>query len=281
MAIIAKKTAKSGSRTYVIEAPDGTRREVPSVTTILGVIGKPALINWAASEERAACVEAAADLYDDLHGTPKLTRPVFITTMESRLGQVKAHKRATAKAMDIGSQVHGIIDHQLRQAMGQKVGPEPKLVDDALWAYMAWQDWALAAGIKPVFVEQQIWSFTHAYAGTMDLLAWVHGHLTLIDFKTSKAVYPEYKLQVAAYIRAVNEMGHGPVTRGAIVRLPKAQTDPAFEVVDIAEAEIAPLCAVFDHVHQLYLWQAARDAESLAAWKARKDAERQAEVGAA
>lgn len=263
MATIEKRTRKNGSRTYVIEG-----REYPSVTTILGVIGKPALITWAANEERAACVEAAADLYDDIHGTPKMARLVYVTTLEQRLGQVKAHKRAMQKAMDLGSQVHAVIEHQLRRAAGQKVGPEPKVDDDGMWAFMAWQDWAVASALKPVFIESTVFSVTHAYAGTADLVAWAHGQLTLIDFKTSKAIYPEYRLQVAAYIRALNEMGHGPVTRGAIVRLPKIQTDPAFEVVDILEDEIAPLCATFDHVHQLYLWAAAEGAKRQAAWRA-------------
>lgn len=255
---IEKKTQKSGSRTYVIDG-----REYPSVTTILSAIGKPALITWAANEERAACIEAAADLYEDIAGTPAMSRMVFLSTLDGRIGKVKAHKRASAKACEIGSQVHAAIELQHRKALGQAVGPEPKLSDEAMWAFMAWQDWALAGGIKPVFIEQTIWSPTHAYAGTMDLLAWVNGQLTLVDYKTSKGIYPEYKLQVAAYIRAMNEMGHGPITRGAIVRLPKATTDPAFEVLDITEDEIAPLCAVFDHVHQLYLWSAANEAERL------------------
>ena len=249
---------------------------MPSVTTILGVIGKPALITWAANEERSACVEAAADLYEDVAGTPKMARVVYVSTLQARLGQVKAHKRAAAKACDIGSQTHAVIEHQLRKAMGQREGPEPTLVDEAMWAFMAWQDWAQAAEIKPVFIEQVVWSASHGYAGTMDLLAWVRGHLTLIDFKTSKGIYPEYKLQVAAYVRAMNEMGHGPVTRGAIVRLPKTTTDPAFEVLDIDAGEMAPLCAVFDHVHQVYNWAAAHEAERLAAWKAKKAAEEQA-----
>lgn len=272
---IKKDTAKSGSRTYTI---DGVT--MPSVTTILGVIGKPALITWAANEERAACLEAAYDLYDDVHSTPRLDRMPFLAALESRLGSVKAHKRASAKACEIGSQAHAAIELQHRKAMGQATGPEPKLSDEAMWAFMAWEDWALNAGIKPVFIEQTIWSVSHRYAGTMDLLAWVNGHRTLVDYKTSKSVYPESKLQVAAYIRAMNEMGHGPITRGAIVRLPKATTDPAFEVVEIHEDELPGLCATFDHVHQLYLWASANEAERLAAWKAKKDADKAAEVAA-
>jgi hypothetical protein len=266
MATIEKRTKKSGSRTYVIEG-----REMPSVTTILSVIGKPALITWAANEERAACVEAAADLYEDVHGTPRMARTAYVSTLQARLGAVKAHKRQMQKAMDIGSQAHAIIEHQMRRASGQAVGPEPKVTDEAMWAFMAWQDWAVSAGVKPVFIEAVVYSPTHAYAGTADLLAWVNGQLTLVDFKTAKAIYPEYRLQVAAYIRAANEMGHGPVTRGAIVRLPKLQTDPAFEVQDIGEAEIAPLCATFDHVHQLYLWASAEEAARQAAWRAAQE----------
>jgi hypothetical protein len=263
---IEQRTRKSGSRTYLIGD-----REYPSVTTILSVIDKPALIAWAANEERTACLEAAANLYVDLHRTPLMDPLVYRATLEARLGQVKAHKRETAKAMDLGTQVHRAIEHQTRKTLGQRVGPEPALVDDALWAYMAWQDWAQTHAVRPVLIEQTVWSTAHGYAGTTDLVAWMDGRLTLCDYKTGKAVYPEARLQVAAYVRAINEMGHGPVTDAVVVRLPKVQTDPAFEVVTVTADELPELLAVFDHVHQLYLWSARENAKRLAAWQAARD----------
>src|SRR6185295_4143635 len=56
---------------------------LPSVTHILQVIGKPALINWAANQERTLVIEAAADLYEDVAKLAKqLPRSAYITTLQ-------------------------------------------------------------------------------------------------------------------------------------------------------------------------------------------------------
>jgi len=51
-----RKDGPSG-RFYEI---DGQR--LPSVTHVLSCIGKPALIAWAANQERTLCIDVAADL---------------------------------------------------------------------------------------------------------------------------------------------------------------------------------------------------------------------------
>lgn len=263
-------TRKNGSRTYRLE--DGT--ELPSVTTILSVIGKPALVNWAANTERALVMEAAADLYADIQQTPAMSRPTFIATLDRRIGAVKAHKRENEKATEIGGQAHKLIEWSIQKALGFTVGPEPRVRDEAMWAYMAFEDWARTHSVKPVLTEQMVWSRTHRYAGTLDLVAHVDGVLTLIDFKTSKGIYAEAHLQNVAYQVALAEMGHHVCEAGAIVRIPKNTNDPAFEVQHTPA--VSDLFPVFLSVRALYDWWAAEDAKSKAAWKARKDKERAA-----
>ena len=136
--------------------------------------------------------------------------------------------------------MHALIEWNLRQQLGQRVGPEPRVVDDAQWAFMAFQDWATSVQLKPLLIEQIVFSTTHGYAGTMDLLAEVKGVPMLIDFKTGKAIYAESALQSVAYQVALAEMGHTPAQGGLIVRLPKVQTDPAFEV-----GVVPPAAALF------------------------------------
>lgn len=228
VAAVKRKDTKVG-RFY--EVP-GLDEPLPSVTHILSVIAKPALINWAANQERTMVLEAAADLYEDIAGTPRMARPVYLTTLQRRLGKVKAHQRELAKAGEIGTQVHGLIEWEIRRSLGQKVGPEPRVTDKAQWAYMAFQDWAAQVGMKPIFIEQMIFSRKHGYAGTMDLLAEVEGIKTLVDFKTGKAVYGEAHLQNVAYQVALEEMGHQRAERGMILRLPKIESDPEFEAVE-------------------------------------------------
>src|SRR6187397_2612043 len=59
------RTTGTTGRFYDITHADGTTARYPSVTTILSAIAKPALVGWAAKEERLAVTEAAADLYAD------------------------------------------------------------------------------------------------------------------------------------------------------------------------------------------------------------------------
>lgn len=230
---------------------------LPSVTTILGCIGKPALINWAANQERNLVTEAATDLYVDLCKAKPMSRSAYVTTLAARIGQQKAHKRELDKASEIGTQAHALIEWNLRRSLDQKVGPEPRVVDDAQWAFMAFQDWAASVSLKPRFIEQTVFSRIHQYAGTMDLLAEVSGVLTLVDFKTGKSIYAEAFLQNVAYQVALDEMGHEKPAAGMIVRLPKVQTDPAFEVADVPPVD--ELFRIFLAVRQLWTWHHAQE----------------------
>lgn len=243
---------------------------LPSVTHILQCIGKPALINWAANQERTLVKDAAADLYEDLAKLPMpMGRSTYIATLEGRIGKQKAHRRELEKAGEIGTQVHQLIEWNLRKQLGQQVGPEPRVVDDARWALMAWQDWANSVDLIPKYIEQKVFSRVHGYAGTMDLLALVNGVEKLIDFKTGKAIYAEAFLQNAAYQVALAEMGHSSAPEGGlIVRLPKVQTDPAFEVADVPP--VTDLFPTFLAVKQLWVWWYAEEEKYRARVKAAK-----------
>lgn len=207
---------------------------VPSVTHVLSCLGKPALINWAASEERKLIIGAAADLYQDAHGTPLMLRAVYTDTLLKRVTKVKAHQRALAKAGEIGSQVHAMAEWFLRKELGQVVEAEPPLSPEARVAFNHFLAWVSQAKMKPLFLESSVWSRKYRYAGTLDVYGTINGKLAVIDFKTSSALYPEYHLQVAAYIQALREMQQGKPVTGYLVRFPKAPTD-TFEVQEVVD----------------------------------------------
>lgn len=271
---VATISAEAGKTPQRMDGPSGRfylvdGESLPSVTHILKVIGKPALINWAANQERTLVSEASADLYEDLARLEKpMPRTAYLTTLQARLGKVKAHKRELEKASEIGTQVHKLVEWKLRAQMGQSLGPEPRVVDDAQWAFMAWEDWAKSVNLQPKFIEQTVYSRVHGYAGTMDLLADVNGIETLIDFKTGKAIYAEAFLQNVAYQVALSEMGHGTVQAGAIIRLPKIQNDPAFEVGTVPPA--TDLFPTFLAVKELWKWWFAEEEKYRAKVKAAK-----------
>jgi hypothetical protein len=243
-----KRENRSGSRWYKIED-----KEYPSVTTILSVIGKPALIAWSGKVERELVTAASMSLYRDLHGTPKLSDIAYLTSLQTRLGLERAHVKELAKAGEIGTQAHSLIEWNLRAGMMESAGPSPRIGDKAMWAFMAWEDWKKSVNLKPIFIEQTVWSTQYGYAGTMDLFAEVNGVPTVIDWKTGKAIYPEAYLQNAAYRVALREMGHGDAVQGIIVRLPKNTEDPEFEAVIVPESE-ETLFDTFLHTFELWKW---------------------------
>lgn len=262
-----RKTNANGARFYTVEGV-----EMPSVTTILQVINKPALIKWAENTSKAAVMEAAADLYIDLgkmpKGSPPMTRASYVASLESRLGKQRATERESAKATEIGSQAHALVEWHVRRMLGQVVGPRPAATQPAEWAFMAFEDWANSVNFQPIYTEFTTHSMTHRYAGTADMLAMVNGRRVVLDLKTSKSVYAEYFLQIAAYARAVDEMGHGPVEGGIVLRLPKNETDPAFEAVETPA--IGPLFDTFLSVRQVWQWWHEAEQASRAAWMANK-----------
>lgn len=207
--------------------PPGER--YTSVTTILQAIGKPALVAWSAKVEREMVIEAAAELY----GRDKdMTSAAFILALQGLLGKEKAHSKELAKAGEIGSQIHELVEWSLRAELLQEVGKSPILSEQAQWAYQQFQRWRQGVKLKAISVETTVACHCHKIAGTMDLLCGIDGVLTVCDWKSGKRVYWEAKLQNAAYRHCVREMGLGDPKKGLILRLPKVIGEPDFEPVD-------------------------------------------------
>lgn len=191
--------------------PDLTQTiELPSVTTILGVLAKPVLPNWAAKATREGIAAVLAQ--DGLKGA----------TQEDLAAMLKAngtdHNSLSAKGRERGTDTHDYAEKHLRHLKDNGI----VLVDEdgsiaAVGApdtpnKAAFLDWAHTHSIEPILIEQTVVSMQHGFAGTLDLFALVDGTPTLVDFKTSKPggkVYPETHLQVAAYDAAMRELDLG------------------------------------------------------------------------
>lgn len=259
----ATKQDTAEGRFYTI----GTAK-YPSVTTILGAISKPALVNWAANQERSLVLAAAADLNDELIGGDlRLPRAVYLSSLDAKCGTQRAHAKLLEKAGDIGTQAHALVEWWCRRRLAETGTPEPTACDEARRAFLAFEAWAASVDLQPLHIEERVVSHQHRYAGTVDLLALVSGVPTVVDFKTGKSIYGEAHLQNVAYQVAVEEMGLAIPDAGLIVRLPKAASDPDFEVAEVPPVE--QLLPVFLAVRQLWEWQSA---EQRAYWAKRKQA---------
>jgi len=160
---------------------------LPSVTTIIGVVDKSGpLVGWA----KRITAEAAVAHRDELEGW------VGSFGQDGAVGMLT--KAATAqrdKAANAGTDVHALAEALVR-------GMEPEIPTELapyVAAYQAFLDeW------RPDFLaaEEMVCNLTHGYAGTLDSIARIDGETWLLDIKTSKGVYPETGLQLAAYANA-------------------------------------------------------------------------------
>lgn len=186
--------------------------ELVSVTTYLQAVPKPQLVGWAARRERELVVDAAVRL-----GT------VTKATLTAQLPASFAHEIELDVAGELGSEAHALVEWWLRG----EIGPAPEAREGARCAFRAARRWAESVQLEPIFCEQTVWSEEWGYAGTMDLFAWLtyqgRRWKALLDWKTSRRYYPEHGLQNAAYVTALDEMGHckSNETLGVVVRLPK------------------------------------------------------------
>ena len=222
--------------------------ELPSVTTILEIIAKPGLAPWYAKEERRFFETAMLEVLS----RPGARDPEYVlSAVAQAVTGVKAADREKQRAATIGTAVHAGIEWHLRRGLGDDPGPEPQLPDAAAWAVESWRDWAASVTLEPLAIERTVYCTDCGYAGTLDLYARVKGVVSVLDWKTGRAIYPEAFLQNVAYRHAARRLGM-PSTQGLIVRLSKLLDDPAWEVMPVpATLRLTDFRAAL----QLWRWQ--------------------------
>ena len=239
-----------------------TNFEAPSVTTFLGAVNKPALVNWSARVEREAVIEAAKALYETLVNQKEwMTLLAYEGSLVSYIGRTKEYQKVLAEAGDIGTEIHDLIDWETRRRiakLGTTAGQRPKARPVAEIAFQKWLKWADEVQFSPVYIEQPVWNQKDGYAGRIDFTA----NLTfdgetvycLGDYKSGKSIYIEALMQVAAYREAIRGMGHKVPDKAVIVRLPKTETDPEPEMRVLHSTELDEHFETFRAVQRLYLW---------------------------
>lgn len=211
---------------------------LPSVTTICGLRDKSApLMHWAVNKEREAIREAVLNVLTNPQRIDDFTSEEIWRHIEEATQGVKQAQKLKEEAAEIGSRVHALIAEAAAQ----------RLIQPSLWAQdrpevqhamCAFKAWAEHSSLVLVDREQVVWSRQHRFAGTLDMVAWVDGQLTLLDFKTSNRLYDEHCYQIAAYAEAYEEcrpkligLDYQPLRQLIVLRLSK--TDGSFEPHDV------------------------------------------------
>lgn len=184
------------------------------VTAITGMLDKSgALMGWAVNCMEKYALEKFKKAYS-LDSTS-----VALILAEAK----KNYRKVKEEAAAIGTAVHDAIKNYLSTGK-EPIAPGPEVTA----GFLAFLEWEAVHNVKVVAAERTVYDSMWGVAGTMDLLAWVDGDLTVVDFKTSKDVYPEMRYQVAEYRAMIpydEELSKaslgGKATKSLILRLDK------------------------------------------------------------
>jgi len=165
---VAKKKSKAHQR---YTTSDG--RPCVGVTTVLGVMAKPALVIWA-----------------------------------NRLGLqgIDSTKYVDALAR-VGTLIHYLVECDCKGEAPQTDDYSPNEMAAAKIGFDKWVQWKSQHKFTLIASELQLASDSLQYGGTCDIYAEVDGVPTVLDIKTSKGVFDEMKTQVVAYKNLLEENG--------------------------------------------------------------------------
>lgn len=170
---MAKEVIQNKVKVHIIyKLLSGER--VPGVTTILGILNKPALLAWA---WRLGDQGIEMNSYrDDLAGVGKLVHSM-------------------------------ILEHYDPNRTFDPAEFTPRDHDRAANSFLSFLEWEKHHLVEPVLLETPLVHEAEAYGGTLDFYGRVDGLKTLMDFKSGSGIYEEAYYQAAAY-RELLKNGH-------------------------------------------------------------------------
>ncbi len=139
---------------------------LPRVTSITGIIAKPALLRYYARQKNYTSAQEALN-----------------------------------HAANWGSLTHETVEKLFR---GEDCSIEPK-ISPSIEAFCQWKEKNVVRVPDKALIEKQVQDLESCYAGTMDALVEINGILGVLDIKTGTGIWDEYSLQLAAYMHAYNK----------------------------------------------------------------------------
>lgn len=185
----------SGRHTYTLDG-----HKIPGVTTIIGTLDKPALVQWAANQAASHAIDS---LFRRLNTAAGDTNPDAFRVMMNDLSptteyeQIRmAHRNTVKKAALRGTRIH---------AMGEALahGEPVEVPEEHRGAVEAYARFLDAWELETIETELSVAHSEYRYGGTFDLVASspriCDGAPVMLDIKTGKGIYREVALQLAAY----------------------------------------------------------------------------------
>lgn len=255
-------------------------REVPSVTTVLGVLDKSGALTWWGQGIGGIGALKLQRLGVDLTAVNALIAVGDDDAARKALcDQLTAQKISTNHvkddAGDRGTSVHTAFE---QWAADQRITPQPEVFPPAEQQYAA----ALAeflrelslGGPTDIEAEVMVGSFEHGFAGRYDLRLTLQRDVEmttrifpkkppkrevipagryLLDLKTSKGIYDTHFLQLEAYEAASIECGYEPTDMRAVIHVTK---DGRYELARNITKDGEPYATIDDYVDVRTCWAA-------------------------
>lgn len=173
-------------------------KRMTGVTTILGIISKPALIGWAANMAVDYIENDIVGIHED---TENYVCP--FGAFKKLLKEARtAHTKKRDAAGDIGKTVHSAIEQFIKQ------GTEPTLDEQGMKMFENFRKWSVDNKVKFIENEKHLYSEKMFVGGICDAVVEIDGKKWLYDWKTGGTrVYAEAFWQCAAYTILLDEMG--------------------------------------------------------------------------
>lgn len=191
-------------------------KPMTGVTTILSVLAKPALIQWAANKAVDFLVERGTPYYgpgDDL-------KDHYIVNGEQLELARKAHVRIKDEAAEKGKDVHAEVEEYAKKAISDTDGHAFEANPGYSPLAQKFIEWAVSNEVIFLASEKKMHDPELFIAGTADILLEMNGKKYIADLKTSNGIYPEMFYQVAAYRLLLEKMGE-PTDGSLIIRIDK------------------------------------------------------------
>lgn len=190
--------------------------QVPGTTTVLGVLNKPALVRWA---------------------------------NQLGLQGIDSTKYVDALAT-IGTCAHLMIQSHLNGEQPDLSAFSPEEIDRAENSFLKFLEWEKQHHLEVIFTEHPLVSERYRYGGTVDCYCTLDGAPTLLDFKTSKAIYVEHIHQLGAYQQLLRENGY-PVKQARILQIGRTEDEGFTERTETA-ASLRPHWQLFKACLEVY-----------------------------
>lgn len=190
--------------------PNGER--VPSVTTILGQCKDPGpLVRWSYK------VGLSQGFRHSAEGTPPAG---LYNERAAEIGSA-VHHAAECFVLDGADPFDALETWQDAKAGFGWADLTEEQREKARTSTRGFVGWWTMAQPEVIAAEVPLVSPTMKVGGTPDLIAYMGGQLMVLDWKTSKAVYAEMKVQLAAYAAMWGELRGEEPTAAAILRFDK------------------------------------------------------------